>query len=346
MAASIVFLTPLGGLAALAAVAPLAGAVVAARRVRRARTLLGLAAAPSGRRLPRLLALAAVPALLGLAATQPAVRSATSARVRTDAQAFFVIDVSRSMRASKGPGAPTRFARAVKDAIALRAAIPTIPSGIATLTDRVLPSLLPNPDERVFDDTITHAVSLEQPPPASENVIATSLAALGALGTQNYFPPAAKRRLVVVLTDGESRAFDAGPVARALASGPGVRLVLVHVWATGEGVYVGGRLEPGYREDPASQQALAALADASGGAWFGEQSLGSAIRAERADLGTGPTIAQGRSERVRTLAPYLVLLSFLPLLAVLGRAGVRGAGAAFGVGRNRARTARAPEPRP
>lgn len=324
MDGSLVFLTPLGGLAAVAAAAPLAGAVVAERRVRRARTQLGLAGAQPGRRLPRLLALAAVPALLGVAATQPVIRSTTSARVRADAEAFFVIDVSRSMKASKGPAAPTRFARAVEDAIALRAAIPMIPSGIATLTDRVLPSLFPNPDATVFDDTITHAVAIEQPPPENENVVATSLAALGALGTQNYFAPAAKRRLVVVLTDGESRPFDVGPVAHALASGPGVHLVLVHVWARGEAVYDGRRLEQGYRENPNSQQTVASLAEASGGAWFGERSLGNAIRAEKADLGTGATIVQGRSERLRTLAPYVVLLSFLPLLAALGPAGARG----------------------
>ena len=255
MDGSLVFLTPLGGLAAVAAAAPLAGAVVAERRVRRARTQLGLAGAQPGRRLPRLLALAAVPALLGVAATQPVIRSTTSARVRADAEAFFVIDVSRSMKASKGPAAPTRFARAVEDAIALRAAIPMIPSGIATLTDRVLPSLFPNPDATVFDDTITHAVAIEQPPPENENVVATSLAALGALGTQNYFAPAAKRRLVVVLTDGESRPFDVGPVAHALASGPGVHLVLVHVWARGRlSTTVGGSNRDTVRIRTASKQ--------------------------------------------------------------------------------------------
>ncbi len=330
MVGSLVFLTPRGGFVALAAVLPLTAVVVASRRVRRVRLLLGLSAAPTVRRFPRVLALAAVPLLLGLAATQPVLSSTTSGRVRTDAQAFFVIDVSRSMKAAKGPRAPTRFARAVQDAIALRAAIPTVPAGIATLTDRVLPSLFPSPDESVFDQTMTRAIALEQPPPASENVIATWLGALGALGTQNFFPASARRRLVVVLTDGESRPFDAQQVARALATGPGVHVVLVHVSAPGEAVYNGTQLEQGYRENPASAQTLAALAGATGGAVFGENDLGGASRAARADLGTGPTVVQGRSVRVRPLAPYIVLLSLVPLLAVFGGARVpRGVGAAL-----------------
>ncbi len=157
MSGSVVYLTPAGGFVAVAVALPLAGAALAARRARRARTLLGLGAAPRRHRAGRLVALAAVPLLLALAATQPVLSSTTNARVRTDAEAYFVIDVSRSMDASKGPRQPSRFARAVKDAIALRAAIPTMPAGIATLTDRVLPSLFPNPDSSVFDDTMTHA---------------------------------------------------------------------------------------------------------------------------------------------------------------------------------------------
>ena len=299
---------------------PLAGAALAARRERRARTLLGLAAAPSRRRVGRLLALAAVPLLLALAATQPVLSSTTSARVRTDAQAFFVVDISRSMDASKGPRQPTRFARAVKDAIALRAAIPTIPSGIATLTDRVLPSLFPNPDSSVFDNTMTHAVSLEQPPPDNDNVVATSLDALGALGTENFFPATVKKRLVVVLTDGESRPFDAGQIAHALGSGPGVQVVFVHVWADGEAVFDGAHAEQGYRELPTSGLMLATLANAiPGAAVYDEGALHAAALRERVDLGAGPSVSEGRLVRRHSLAPFVALLALVPLAAAFVR---------------------------
>ena len=311
--ASIVFLTPLGAVVSVAVVAPLGGLALAAIRVRQARALLGLAAPPRARRVGRAAAIVAVPALLGLAAAQPALRSTSTARLRTDAQALFVIDVSRSMQASKSPTAPTRLARAKRAAIALRAAIPEVPSGVATLTDRVLPDLLPSPDPAVFDQTVQHAVAIEQPPPANQNVVATTLGALGAVGTQNYFPASAKRRLVVVLTDGESRPFDARQVARALGRD---RLVLVHVSAAGESVYDGSQPEPGYRENPTSADELASLAAAARGKVLGERAISSAIRAERSAIGTGPTVVSGTTKRVRTLAPYVVLLA-LPLLLFL-----------------------------
>ena len=315
--ASIVFLTPFGAVVAAAALGPLGGLALAARRVRRARRILGLTAPPPTRRLPRLAALVAIPALLGVAAAQPALRSKSTERLRTDAQALFVIDVSRSMKASKSPVSPTRLARAEQEAIALRAAIPEVPSGVATLTDRVLPDLLPNADPAVFDETVGRAVAIEQPPPENQNVVATTLAALGAMGTQNYFPPTARHRLAVVLTDGESRPFDARQVARALATGPGVRLVLVHVSAPGEAVYDGNQPEAGYRESPSSSAELATLAQATGGALVGEHALSSAIRAEREALGDGPTVVSGTVRKTQTLAPYVVLVSLLSLLVLL-----------------------------
>ena len=214
IASSLVFLTPFAGLVILAAIVPLVSVGIAGRRIARARSRLGLSAPPRTRRLPVILALLFVCALLALAAMQPAVRSTTTAKVRTDAQAIFVLDISRSMLAARSPHSPDRLARAKQLATAMREAIPDVPSGVATLTDRVLPSLFPNSDPAVFDATVAHAVGIEQPPPANVcDVIATSLAALGSLGTQNYFPPTARRRLVVALTDGESRPFDARQVA-------------------------------------------------------------------------------------------------------------------------------------
>ncbi|HEY3922078.1 MAG TPA: vWA domain-containing protein [Gaiellaceae bacterium] len=310
---SLVFLTPDAGLVAFAAALPLVALVVAGRRIRRTRAALRLLAPPPVRILPRVLALAAVPALLGVAAAQPALRSQTTARVRTDAQAMFVLDISRSMRAAKGPGAATRLARAKREALAMRAAIPQVPSGIATFTDQVLPSLLPSADPAVFDSTVERAVAIEQPPPADDSVTATNLAALSVLGTGDYFPPSARKRLVVVLTDGESRAFDEQVLARALR---GERLVLVHVWAPGEAVYDDGTLEQGYHEDPTSGTTLANLAAANGGTAESEAQLHRAIDAARADVGSGPTVAAARALRTRPLAPFIALLALLPLLGL------------------------------
>jgi hypothetical protein len=183
----------------------------------------------------------------------------------------------------------------------------------------VLQSLLPSSDVGVFDQTVERAVAIDAPPPGQQSVIATSLAALGALGTQNYFPPQAKRRVVVVLTDGESRSFDPSHVAAQLATGPGIRLVLVHVWKSGEAVYDAGSPEAGYHEDSASGAALTSLAAAAGGRAFGEDQLAAAGRAERVAVGAGPTMRAGKTERTRTRAPWFALGALLPLLAMLRR---------------------------
>ncbi len=352
MLASLVFLTPKAGLVAFGVVVPLVAFALAARRERHGRSILGLAPPPGRLRIAHLAALLAVAALLGLTATQPAIRTATGARVRTDAQAIYVFDISRSMLASASPHAATRLERAKKDAIAMRAALSDVPSGVATLTDRVLPELFPAADPTVFDDVVLHATLVDQPPPESTAVVATSLAALGALGDQNYFPPSVHKRLVVVFTDGESRPINLGQLRRRLSEGPGIRLVLVHVWATHESVFSGGFPERGYREDPSSSQTLAAVAHATGGAAYGEDALGSAIAQVRTDLGAGPTQLQGETERIRPLGSYLALVALLPLLLLIGRNGgwrvirepwlIRGARTAPAPGETRGRSRPAP----
>src|SRR5664279_2962626 len=99
------------------------------------------------------------------------------------------------MLAARSPGAPTRLARARADAIRLRDELAGVPAGVATLTDHVLPHLFPSPDATVFDQTVLRAVRIDEPPPVTSEVIATSLGALGALGTQNFYSPTARHRL-------------------------------------------------------------------------------------------------------------------------------------------------------
>ena len=64
-------------------------------------------------------------ALLAVAASQPALAHDSRQRVRTDAQALFVIDTSRSMAAATTPAAPTRLARAERLAATCAARSPT-----------------------------------------------------------------------------------------------------------------------------------------------------------------------------------------------------------------------------
>jgi hypothetical protein len=321
IAASLTFLTPRGALLALTVAVPLGALVLASGRERRARAILRLAAPSRGRRSWPALAVTVVVGLLGVAASQPVLRSTSSIRVRTDAEALFVIDISRSMLAARAPGARTRITRARDDAVRLRNELIDIPSGVATMTDRVLPDLLPVPGRDVFEQTIRQAVQVDNPPPSTDAVNATNLGALGALGTQSYFSPSAKHRVVVVFTDGESRPFDVHQTARALAHAPGVTPIFVHIWSTGEDVFAAGHPEPAYHPDASSGAALAGLAAAGRGAMFREDGLGAAARAIRAALGNGPTRREGLTVSTRALAPYAALAALLPLLLLLAEGG-------------------------
>ena len=68
------FLTPLGALLAVGAVLPLGALLVYERRARRVRAVLGLDAPPGRSLLPKAVAVALVPVLLGLALAQPILR--------------------------------------------------------------------------------------------------------------------------------------------------------------------------------------------------------------------------------------------------------------------------------
>jgi hypothetical protein len=318
---ALTFLSPSAGLVALGVVLPIAAFVLAERRIDRARAVLRLAAPGRVGWRTIVVALAAVPLLLGVAASQPAVRTQHGTRLRTDAQALFVLDVSRSMLASSGPGGRTRLARARAAALRLHSELTDVPSGVATLTDRVLPDLFPTGDLAAFDSTVQH-VAVEQPPPQSIELNASTFEPLADVASQGYYTPAARRRLLVLLTDGESRAFSAPAVARALRYGPGVSLILVRVWSESERVFEPSGQAESYRPDPQSGLALAGLAAATGGRVFAVQDMSAAAAFARSALGTGPTMARGRETRTTPLAPYVAAAALVPLLFLLGRRNV------------------------
>jgi hypothetical protein len=310
-------LTGLGALVAFACLLPLGARLLGRRRAAAVAARLGLRPAP--RRAARTAAVAAAIVLLGLAAAQPALTHSSHARVRTGVQALFVLDTSRSMAAAATPTSPTRLDRAVDAATTLRAAIPDVPSGIATLTDRVLPDLLPVADPGSFDAVAERSVAIEQPPPSSTGVRATTYGALDELAVGNYFAPKTARKLVVLLTDGESGPIDPGEIAGNLDPADGYRFVALRLWRGGESVFgANGKPEAAYRPDPAGAVVLRDLARALGGHAYDEGSLGDAAAALRAAAGTGPTTAAPEATTRRTpLAPYLAGLALLLLLAAV-----------------------------
>jgi hypothetical protein len=304
VAVSFAFLTPRAAVLIVLALVPLGAIVVAERRVARVRSALGLDAPAQHRRRAALVA-AAVLAMV-IAAMQPVVKTEQAAHARTDAQAFVVIDTSRSMAAAASPSAPKRLARAKRAAIDAAAALGDVPIGVATFTDRVLPILFPTANRAAFDSAV-EALTIEDPPPRDVNTVATSFGALAALGTQGFFPSRVHKRAAIVVTDGESRPFDPGTLASTL-SGHGIRLAVVPVGTGGDRVFrPDGKPEAAYRPDPkAAAQSLARLG-------------GLTPARLRQALGSGPSHVIGVEPRTRSLAPIPALLALLAVVVLLGR---------------------------
>jgi hypothetical protein len=312
LAASFLFLTPRAGVLMLLAAVPLAALVIGVRRVTRVRRLLGLPAPTAGRRRRHEVTIAAVVALLTLAAMQPAIRTETPRRERTDAQAFIVIDVSRSMAARPAASGPTRLERAKRIALALAPQFGDVPVGLATLTDRVLPDLFPTSDRAAYDSAVS-ALTLESPPPREANTVATTFDALQQIATEGFFAPGVRKRAAIVVTDGESRPFDPRVVASTLAA-HGIKLGLVRVGSGADRVRrPDGTPEANFRPDP--QGARLSIGRLAGAAQAPTGPGSGAVLAR--SLGPGPSSVIGLQPRTRTLAPLPALLALVPLALLL-----------------------------
>jgi hypothetical protein len=311
-------LTPFSALAALLALIPLGAFFLLGRRDAAVRRELSLPPAPLAGRLATALAIAAVAALVGAAATQPVIQHSTTHHERTDAAAYVVFDISRSMLASEGVHAPDRLDRAKSFALALRPRLQSVPVGVASLTDRVLPHLFPTSDEAAFATVVRNAVQVEQPPPALVYADrATKLSALQELVASAYFPARAVHRLLVVVTDGESQPV--GPqLAVQLRKPPGASVLFVHTWSPADRIYTSSVPQQGYRPDPGSRALLDGLASTMGGTVVSSSDVGGGAAAARRLLGAGPVRSVSDTSRI-ALMPYVTLAAFLPLGFLLWR---------------------------
>jgi hypothetical protein len=199
-----------------------------------------------------------------------------------------------------------------------------VPAGLATLTDRLLPNLFPTGDADDFARVAERSVAIDQPPPAHVHKRSTDFGALIQLVQGDYFGTQARRRLVVLLTDGESGAFDVGRTARSLREAR-IGLIVIRFWNPDERIYAGSRaVETGYRPDPTATAWADKLgAAASGRAPFSEGDLAGAAAAARALLGHGPSRPAPSAVRDRPLSVYLAAAAGLPLAFLLLGGSVR-----------------------
>jgi hypothetical protein len=224
------------------------------------------------------------------------------------------------MLAQRGTGSKMRIDRAKDAARTLRASIPDVPVGIASLTDRVLPHLFPSVDEDVFEATLDRSVGIERPPPNSTTATsATELDALATVRTQRFFDPAAPKRLLIVLTDGETQPFAGARLGALMRQPPPIEIVFVHFWHADERVFIEGAPEPQYRPDPAARALLEGLADSVGASVYDEDDVSAAREKVGALLGSGPTVVRGRRGARIPLAPYLAAAALVPLGLLLWR---------------------------
>jgi len=315
------FLSPLGALVALAVVLPLGAYALLELRSRRVSERIGLTLTPLRSRLGIPAALAVVAAFLGIAAAQPVISGTRSHTGRSDAQVYVLFDVSRSMLARSSAGAPDRLQRAKQLALRLRHGVPDVPFGVVSLTDRVLPHLFPTLDPNVYESVVRDAIGIERPPPSGTEDLATDYSSLGDVGTNNFYGAGAAKRVLVIFSDGESKYFDDALLKKDFDKG-NVHVLFVHLWGPDEKIYLGpNNVDPGYRPDPQSNQAVQRIAASGGGEVLGEDP-GALVSRTKGFLGTGPQTSI-REQRTRvSLGPYVALMALLPLGFVLLRRNV------------------------
>jgi hypothetical protein len=314
------FLTPFAAFLAFLVAVPLAAFVIGDRRRRRVAALLHLGEPRRLRRIAPAVAVTAVAGLLGVAAMQPTLVNRHSKRVRTDAEAFFVLDTSRSMLASAGRGKPTRFERARQLAERLRLELGDVPTGLASITDRALPHVFPTPDLDTFETALIKSMGIERPPPSDGfSIRVTTLGSLAHVATDNFFSATARHRLLVVFTDGETKPFVEASLGTLFRNPPAVKTIFVHVWGGDERVYLRDGPDPDYRPDPVSKTTVRQLAFATEGVALGEHDYDRLAKQARAYLGSGPTRVFEKERRRFALAPYVAAFAFLPLGFLLWR---------------------------
>jgi hypothetical protein len=312
------FLTPIAGLVALAVILPLIAFVRSEHRTAHVRSVLGLAG-PGGSRRLVIAALALLAVLAGVGAAQPVLEQTREHGTRTDAQAFFLFDTSRSMLASAAQGEPTRFDRARTASERLRDALSEVPIGVASVTDRVLPLVFPSPSPDTFDRVMRYSIGVDRPPASeAENKRVSSLNATVAVPERNFFRGGGERRLLVIFTDAETRRVDS-QLLRSAFGASAIDTILIRFGKPGEKVWgAGGSPEP-YEPDPTSAAAARSYAAAVGGRAFDENDLDGAIAAARETIGTGRTSVRVEASDVKPLGPFVFLVALAPLSFLLWR---------------------------
>ncbi len=195
----------------------------------------------------------------------------------------------------------------------------SIPVGLASMTDRVLPSLMPTTNATLLRRTLQQSIGINQPPPEQRyRGRATTFSALYPVGQSNLYSPGVRHRIFVVFTDGEFIPITS-PIGYDLARAMTVHPLFVHVWSPTERIYIHGKVDKRYRPDPTSAGELSKFAAASGGRVYGENDIPTLTRAIRTEAGNSPVETAVLGYARVALAPWFILAGVIPLAFLLYR---------------------------
>ncbi len=266
--------------------------------------------------------------MLGVAVAEPAITTTTERSARTASEVVFVADVSRSMTASSGPGAPTRLDHARSIVAELRRSVPDVPAGLSGLTDRVLPYAFPTLDPQTFSSTLAGSVQAGSPPPQAISDVATSFEPLSTLSRDGFYTPGTERRTCVLVTDGETRT--------ASSWGGGCNLLVVRVGSSADRIYAAnGKVDAAYRPESTAAGTVGRLARAAGSVPDSEGDVGAAASELQRIADVGPSERVGTGQAVHTLAPLFAAIALLAVTLDLVSRYLRPAGGVSLVRRHR-----------
>jgi hypothetical protein len=222
------------------------------------------------------------------------------------------------MLAASSAEGPPRYRRAVTYAHRLHAALPELAVGVSSLSNRLLPYLFPTVDDRSYDAVLDQAYGVQRPPPALDtDHWVTSFDELHEVAARRFFTPEVRKRVVVVLSDAETRLFDARGVLRDLQH-RGTTPIVVRFWRSNERIFRHDGAPESYRATQGDE--LRKLRDAGWQA-YAETEFDAVVRGIRRTVGSGPVARVGYLRRETSIAPMLALAALAPLLLVLAPAG-------------------------
>ena len=166
---------------------------------------------------------------------------------------------------------------------------------------------------------LDRALAVGRPLPRIGGGLSTNVDPLIAVAGRGYFTDGVRRRVMLVLTDGEVLPIDPQLFREGFADAPPVDVVFVRLGSADERVFrANGRTES-YRADARLGAQLDVLADAIGAPVISEAEPEQVEAVVRGALGTGAVHTVRERRSTVALAPLVLVGSLVPLAVLVRR---------------------------